>query len=157
MGLWTKEFNISYIKFSTQWVEKRPLSGRYSEIINSTRLLISSDPWHPRLIRGRTGIVGWFVSWRMCPCTHTSEYVCVYMWLVYPHCYNCCVRMYGVYCMCVSVCACTRKCVLSAVFYRHTHTHLSRRVRFSPNGTIGIQNISIFKGDILQSESCSRE
>lgn len=39
--------------------------------------------------------------------------------------------------------------------HTHTYIHLSRRGRFSPNGTMGTQDISILKGEISQSEPCS--
>lgn len=38
----------------------------------------------------------------------------------------------------------------------HTNTHLSGRVRLSPNGTTGTQDISILKGDISQPELCRK-
>lgn len=47
---------------------------------------------------------------------------------------------------------CTFLWTLVHVCRQRCHTHLSRRVRFSPNGTIGTQDISILKGDISQSE-----
>lgn len=60
--------------------------------------------------------------------------------------------------LCVYRCvySCIYVCVLSGELHTLTHTHLSRRVRFSPNGTMGTRDISILKGDISQSEPCSR-
>lgn len=71
---------------------------------------------------------------------HIHMNKCVPVWQMYTHSKCECTAH-----MCVSVCVCMR-C---------THTHLSRRVKSSPNGTTGTQDISILKGDISQCESCS--
>lgn len=59
---------------------------------------------------------------------------------------------------CVSLCVleCMYKSCQWCCTKTHTHTHLSRRFTFSPNGTMGTRDISILKGDISQSEPGSR-
>lgn len=132
------------------------MSGGETSVSDILRQLIQPvsssprTPWLPRPVGGRTDVEGWHASWRVCSCT--------YLWI--------CVCMIHVHTflgtlVCVSICVyrvCVRMhiCGSSAVLHTHTHTHLSRRVRFSPNGTTGTRDISILKGDISQSESCSR-
>lgn len=63
------------------------------------------------------------------------------------------MHVYGLF---VLICVCVRVPVRLSVLHALAHTHLSRGVRFSPNGTMGTGDISILKGDISQSEPCSR-
>lgn len=134
MGLWSSTLVIQSLTHS-EWT--KDLSARHSETINSTRHLFSADPWLPRPVVERTDVEGWCVSWRICSCT--------FLWTLV--------------CMCMA-CMCVYTCIYVCFWYTrintHTHTHLSRRVRFSPNSTMGTQDISILKGDISQSEPCSR-
>lgn len=75
VGLWIKEFNISYTKFNTvKW--RKDLSARHSETINSTCLLISTHPWLPRPVRGRTAVEGHSCVY-VCIAVCTHAYVCV--------------------------------------------------------------------------------
>ena len=140
---WKVQHELYIAQHTSEW--RKDLSARHSETINSTRHLIAADPWLPRP-DGGADVEGWCASWWTCPCTYIWICVCMTQSHIPMNSYVCAYSPHE----CITLCVCRQQC------RPHTHTHLSRRVRFlllmAPWGP---WDISILKGDISQSEPCS--